>query len=185
MSVRGAEEHADATDRADSGSELHGVLHQKFLTESAFQTTDRRTEMYYGVGRGKTIRQCVIRAGGDPLAWLIARIGLASCSVRHVWQKFDGFLRKWAMAGAGFHGRWRPPRKKSRTHATFGTRRRRGLIGLGAFPAVAGYCDTGMLGAPLIVHLDRTRFLSGKVVRACRRAGVGSLMLAAFVKQVH
>jgi putative oxidoreductase len=113
------------------------------------------------------------------LALLIARIGLGVVFVAHGWQKFDEMGVK--AVGAGFGKMGVPAPELSAYFATFVELIGGAALLVGAFTAVAGLLLTlDMLGALLIVHLEKGVFVSEGGYELVVALGAGALLLAVF-----
>jgi len=113
------------------------------------------------------------------LALLIARIGLGVVFIAHGWQKFDETGVK--AVGAGFGKMGVPAPELSAYYATFVELVGGAALLVGAFTAVAGLLlALDMLGALLIVHIDKGVFVTEGGYELVVALGVGSLLLAVF-----
>jgi len=113
------------------------------------------------------------------LALLIARIGLGIVFIAHGWQKFDETGVK--AVGAGFGKMGVPAPELSAYYATFVELVGGAALLIGAFTAVAGLLlALDMLGALLIVHIDKGVFVTEGGYELVVALGVGSLLLAVF-----
>ena len=113
------------------------------------------------------------------LALLIARIGLGIVFVAHGWQKFD----EMGLAGtqAGFAKMGAPAPELTAYYSTFVELIGGAALLIGAFTAVAGVLlALDMLGAFLIVHIDKGVFVAGGGYELVVALGVGALLLAVF-----
>jgi putative oxidoreductase len=113
------------------------------------------------------------------LALLIARIGLGIVFVAHGWQKFD----EMGLAGtqASFAKMGAPAPELTAYYSTFVELIGGAALLIGAFTAVAGVLLTlDMLGAFLIVHIDKGVFVAGGGYELVVALGVGALLLAVF-----
>ena len=113
------------------------------------------------------------------LALLIARVGLGIVFVAHGWQKFDemgvkGIRASFAKMGA-------PAPELTAYYSTFVELIGGAALLIGAFTAVAGVLLVlDMLGALLIVHIDKGVFVTGGGYELVVALGVGALLLAVF-----
>jgi putative oxidoreductase len=113
------------------------------------------------------------------LALLIARVGLGIVFVAHGWQKFDEFGVK--AVGANFGKMGVPAPELAAYYATFVELVGGAALLIGAFTAVAGLLLTlDMLGALLIVHLDKGVFVTEGGYELVVALGAASLLLAVF-----
>ncbi|HUS22140.1 MAG TPA: DoxX family protein [Aeromicrobium sp.] len=113
------------------------------------------------------------------LALLIARIGLGIVFVAHGWQKFDDM----GLAGtqATFAKMGAPAPELTAYYSTFVELIGGAALLIGAFTAVAGVLLVlDMLGALLIVHIDKGVFVEGGGYELVVALGVGALLLAVF-----
>jgi putative oxidoreductase len=113
------------------------------------------------------------------LALLIARIGLGIVFVAHGWQKFDDM----GLAGtqASFAKMGAPAPELTAYYSTFVELIGGAALLIGAFTAVAGVLLVlDMLGAFLIVHIDKGVFVAGGGYELVVALGVGALLLAVF-----
>ena len=113
------------------------------------------------------------------LALLIARIGLGIVFVAHGWQKFDDM----GLAGtqASFAKMGAPAPELTAYYSTFVELVGGAALLIGAFTAVAGVLLVlDMLGAFLIVHIDKGVFAAGGGYELVVALGVGALLLAVF-----
>ena len=113
------------------------------------------------------------------LALLIARIGLGIVFVAHGWQKFD----EMGLAGtqASFAKMGAPAPELTAYYSTFVELIAGAALLIGAFTAVAGVLlALDMLGAFLIVHIDKGVFVAGGGYELVVALGVGALLLAVF-----
>jgi putative oxidoreductase len=112
-------------------------------------------------------------------ALLIARIGLGIVFVAHGWQKFDEMGVKGV--GAGFAKMGVPAPELAAYFSTFVELVGGAALLVGAFTAVAGVLlALDMLGAFLIVHIDKGVFVAGGGYELVVALGVGALLLAVF-----
>jgi len=113
------------------------------------------------------------------LALLIARIGLGIVFVAHGWQKFDEMGVK--AVGAGFTEMGVPAPELAAYYATFVELVGGAALLIGAFTAVAGLLlALDMLGALIIVHIDKGVFVTEGGYELVVALGVGALLLAVF-----
>ena len=113
------------------------------------------------------------------LALLIARIGLGVVFVAHGWQKFDEMGVK--AVAAGFTKMGVPAPELSAYYATFVELVGGAALLIGAFTAVAGLLlALDMLGALIIVHIDKGVFVTEGGYELVVALGVGALLLAVF-----
>ena len=113
------------------------------------------------------------------LALLIARIGLGIVFVAHGWQKFDEMGVKGV--GAGFAKMGVPAPELSAYFSTFVELVGGAALLIGAFTAVAGLLlALNMLGALLIVHIDKGVFVTEGGYELVVALGVGALLVAVF-----
>ncbi|HJR90043.1 MAG TPA: DoxX family protein [Aeromicrobium sp.] len=113
------------------------------------------------------------------LALLIARIGLGVVFVAHGWQKFDEMGIE-ALA-SGFDKSGVPAPEVSAYYSTFAELVGGAALLVGAFTAVAGlllFFD--MLGAFLIMHIDKGVFVADGGYELVVALGVGAMLLAVF-----
>ena len=113
------------------------------------------------------------------LALLIARIGLGTVFVAHGWQKFDDM----GVAGtqASFAKMGAPAPELTAYYSTFVELIGGAALLIGAFTAVAGVLLVlDMLGAFLIVHIDKGVFVAGGGYELVVALGVGALLVAVF-----
>ena len=113
------------------------------------------------------------------LALLIARVGLGIVFVAHGWQKFDDM----GLAGtqASFAKMGAPAPELTAYYSTFVELIGGAALLIGAFTAVAGMLLVlDMLGAFLIVHIDKGVFVAGGGYELVVALGVGALLLAVF-----
>jgi len=113
------------------------------------------------------------------LALLIARIGLGIVFVAHGWQKFD----EMGLAGtqASFAKMGAPAPEQTAYYSTFAELVGGAALLAGVFTAVAGLLLVGdMLGALLIVHIDKGVFVAGGGYELVVALGVGALLVAVF-----
>ena len=113
------------------------------------------------------------------LALLIARIGLGIVFIAHGWQKFDEMGVK--AVGAGFTKMGVPAPELAAYYSTFAELVGGAALLIGAFTAVAGLLLVGdMLGAFLIVHIEKGVFVAEGGYELVVALGVGALLLAVF-----
>jgi putative oxidoreductase len=113
------------------------------------------------------------------IALLIARIGLGVVFIAHGWQKLDELGVD--AVGAGFAKMGVPAPELSAYFSTFVELIGGALLLVGAFTAVAGVLlALNMLGAFLIVHIDKGVFVTEGGYELVVALGVGSLLLAVF-----
>lgn len=113
------------------------------------------------------------------LALLIARVGLGIVFVAHGWQKFDEMGVK--AVGAGFTKMGVPAPELSAYFATFVELIGGAALLIGAFTAVAGVLlALDMVGALLIVHIDKGVFVGEGGYELVVALGVGALLVAVF-----
>jgi putative oxidoreductase len=113
------------------------------------------------------------------LALLIARIGLGIVFVAHGWQKFDEMGVK--AVGAGFTKMGVPAPELAAYYSTFAELVGGAALLIGAFTAVAGLLLVGdMLGAFLIVHIDKGPWVAEGGYELVVALGAGALLLAVF-----
>lgn len=113
------------------------------------------------------------------LALLIARIGLGIVFIAHGWQKLDEMGVD--AVGAGFAKMGVPAPELSAYFSTFVELIGGALLLVGAFTAVAGVLLVlDMLGAFLIVHIDKGVFVAEGGYELVVALGVGALLLAVF-----
>jgi putative oxidoreductase len=113
------------------------------------------------------------------IALLIARIGLGVVFIAHGWQKFDETGVQAVSAGFGKMGV--PAPELAAYYSTFAELVGGAALLVGAFTAVAGLLLTfDMLGAFLIVHIDKGVFVTEGGYELVVALGVGSLLLAVF-----
>jgi len=113
------------------------------------------------------------------LALLIARIGLGVVFVAHGWQKFDDM----GLAGtqAAFAKMGAPAPELTAYYSTFVELVGGAALLIGAFTAVAGVLLVlDMLGAFLVVHIDKGVFVTQGGYELVVALGVGALLLAVF-----
>jgi putative oxidoreductase len=113
------------------------------------------------------------------LALLIARVGLGIVFVAHGWQKFDDM----GLAGtqASFAKMGAPAPELTAYYSTFVELIGGAALLIGAFTAVAGVLLVlDMLGAFLVVHVDKGVFVAGGGYELVVALGVGALLLAVF-----
>jgi putative oxidoreductase len=113
------------------------------------------------------------------LTLLIARIGLGIVFIAHGWQKFDEMGVK--AVGAGFTKMGVPAPELAAYYSTFAELVGGAALLIGAFTAVAGLLLVGdMLGAFLIVHIEKGVFVGEGGYELVVALGVGALLLAVF-----
>ena len=113
------------------------------------------------------------------LALLIARIGLGVVFVAHGWQKFDDM----GLAGtqASFAKMGAPAPELTAYYSTFVELVGGAALLIGAFTAVAGVLLVlDMLGAFLVVHIDKGVFVTQGGYELVVALGVGALLVAVF-----
>ena len=112
-------------------------------------------------------------------ALLIARIGLGIVFVAHGWQKFD----EMGLAGtqASFAKMGAPAPELTAYYSTFVELVGGAALLIGAFTAVAGVLlALDMLGALLVVHIDKGVFVGEGGYELVVALGVGALLVAVF-----
>jgi putative oxidoreductase len=113
------------------------------------------------------------------LTLLIARIGLGIVFIAHGWQKFDEMGVK--AVGAGFTKMGVPAPELAAYYSTFAELVGGAALLVGALTAVAGLLLVGdMLGAFLIVHIEKGVFVGEGGYELVVALGVGALLLAVF-----
>jgi putative oxidoreductase len=113
------------------------------------------------------------------LALLIARIGLGVVFVSHGWQKLD----ETGLAGtqANFAKMGAPAPELTAYYSTFVELVGGAALLIGAFTAVAGVLLVlDMLGAFLVVHVDKGVFVTEGGYELVVALGVGALLVAVF-----
>jgi putative oxidoreductase len=112
-------------------------------------------------------------------ALLVARIGLGIVFVAHGWQKLNDMGL--AATQAGFAKMGAPAPELTAYYSTFVELIGGAALLVGVFTAVAGVLlALDMLGALLIVHIDKGVFVAGGGYELVVALGVGALLLAVF-----